>query len=147
MLVLCVVVPGVVLAATGNTNMGIVWTELGLFASPVAFFVGGEHWGASLWLCGVAALYVIGSALLCLALVIFEASVSRAIALGLLVALLAGAVALAGCIVSRGSLPVLVGWSRSRWPGSPPRSPCSPPTRGVSTTSWAGPPARSRTAT
>jgi hypothetical protein len=105
---LCVVVPGLVIAATGNTNIAIVWTELGLFASPVPFFVGAERLAVSIWLCGVAALYVLGSAILEL-LSLFVASVGAALALGSLVAGLAGEVALVGCVWSGGSLLKLVG--------------------------------------
>ena len=107
MIGLCVVVPGLVIAAAGNTDMAIVWTELGLFASPVAFFVGAESLAVSIWLCGVAALYVLGSSSFTL-LSIFVASVGAALALGSLVAGLAGAIAIVGCRWSHGSLLKLV---------------------------------------
>jgi hypothetical protein len=98
---LCVVVPALVIAATVDTTTGGIWGELGLIASPVAFFAHGERWSVPVWLCGVAALYVFGSAALCLLMVFFVASVGAAIVLGLLVASLAGALALIGCIRSR----------------------------------------------
>jgi len=103
MIGLCVVVPGLVIAATGNTTVALGWTELGLIASPAAFFVGGERWSASIWLCGVAAVYVLGSAGVCVLIVVFVASAGAAITLGLLVACLAGALALVGCVASGGS--------------------------------------------
>jgi hypothetical protein len=105
---LCVVVPGLGIAATGNTTIALLWTELGLFASPVPFFAHGERWGAPKWLCGVAAVYVLGSAALCLLIVVFVAWAGGPIALGLLVASLAGALALVGCVTSGGSLRTLV---------------------------------------
>lgn len=108
MLGLCLVVPGFVIAATGNTEIALVWTELGLFASPVAFFAHGERWSVPQWLCGVAAVYVLGSAALCLLLVVFVVSVGGAIVLGLLVAALAGTLALVGCLTSGGPSRALV---------------------------------------
>ncbi len=107
---LCVVVPGLVIAATGNTNIAIVWTEPGLLLSPVAFFAHGERWGASTWLCGVAAVYVLCSAALCLLTVFFVGWAGAAIALGLLVAVFAGTLALVGCVTSGGSLRTLVAY-------------------------------------
>lgn len=108
MLGVCLVVPGLVIAATGNTEIALVWTELGLFASPVAFFAHGERWSIPLWLCGVAAVYVLGSAALCLLLVVFVVPVGGPIALGLLVAALAGTLALVGCLTSGGPSRTLV---------------------------------------
>jgi len=100
---LCVVVPGLALAATGNTSVAIVWTELGLFASPVAFAVPGWRWGVPIWLCGVASLYVLGSAVLCLVSAVFVWSLGAMIVLGLLAAALAGTLALVGCARSESS--------------------------------------------
>lgn len=110
---LCVVVPGLVIAATGNTNVAIAWTEIGLIASPVAFFVPSASWSASIWLCGVAALYVLGSAVLNLLAAFFVGWVGGTIALGLLMACLAGTLALVGCVGFRDSLLALVAFESS----------------------------------